>query len=171
MEFVSPKIQKLRYLVAIIVFHFLLSFITDIIVGLYYNSKVLLFVCQLASVIWGLLLFVGYIYIFHRLYKAARNRQADVYKLTSSANNLANVSPVRRPKLTLNLAVKVTLATALLGLVFAALQIYSMVGVYSIFSNESSVKAWPWWAYKFGLRVTEISMSSAMSLVATQPFR
>jgi hypothetical protein len=84
---------------------------------------------------------------------------------------LDGISPITKtPKLTLNIAIKVTLLTSMLGLIMAALMIYGMAGVYSIFS-QSIPDPWQWWGFKFGLRLVELGMCATMSYVATQPFR
>ncbi len=171
MQVLTPKIQSTPFLVSVIVFHFALSITADIVVGYFYSAEALLFVCQVATVLWGLFLFGGYIYIFRKLYVAAMWRQKEMMRQMLAKIKLNGITPITKtPKLTLNIAIRVTLLTSMLGLIMAALMIYGMAGVYSIFSH-SIPDPWPWWGFKFGLRLIELAMAATMSYVATQPFR
>ena len=171
MHVISPKIQKTKVLVCIIIGHLAFSILTDIIVGNFYTAEMMIFVCQVATVIWGLMLFVGYIYVFRKLYKAAMWRQNEMMRISLAKIKLDGVSPYTKPpKLTLNVAIKITLSTAIFGLLLAFLQIYGMVGVFSVFS-DSVPNPWVWLAFNTSIRLTELSMCITMSYVATQPFR
>ncbi|XP_074646418.1 uncharacterized protein LOC141902540 [Tubulanus polymorphus] len=170
-QLLPSKVQKTRYLVIIVVGHFTLSIATDIVVGSIASARVMLLICQLVSVIWGLFLFIGYFYIFSKLYKAARRRQKEILQLTLGKLRLPGITPIRKPpRLTLCLGVKVTFVTSLFGLVIAGLHIYAMSGVYGVFSS-SQPEPWPWYMLHLFLRITEIVMCFLMSYIATQPFR
>jgi hypothetical protein len=170
-QLMSPHIQRGRILLVVILAHIILSVTTDVIVGSIASARALMFVCQLVSVMWGILLFAGYFYIFKTLYVAALRRQKDLLKLSLGKLRLPGIKPIHKPpRLTLGLGVKVTLATAITGLLYSALQIYAMVGVYGVFS-KSIPAPWPWWGFKFLLRILELVMCFLMSYVATQPFR
>ena len=171
MQILSPKIQRTRVVVGIIAAHFLLSIVTDIVVGYLYSAKIMLFVCQVATVFWGLVLFIGYIYVFRKLYKAAKWRQNEMMRLSLAKFKLDGISPITKaPRLTLNMAVKITLSTSIFGLILAGLQTYGIVGVYSIFSTDVP-NPWTWLLFNTGMRLTELAMCITMSYVATQPFR
>ncbi|XP_064631857.1 uncharacterized protein LOC135490585 [Lineus longissimus] len=170
-QFMSPRIQSSRILAVVISAHLILSVTTDAVVGSIASARALMFVCQLVSVMWGILLFAGYFYIFKTLYSAALRRQKDLLKLSLGKLRLPGIKPIHKPpRLTLGLGVKVTLVTAITGLLYAALQMYAMIGVYGVFS-KSIPAPWPWWCFKFSLRILELVMCFLMSYVATQPFR
>ena len=171
MQLLSKRIQKPSFIAGIIIFHFLLQIVTDFIVGSFYRSRVMFFICQIAFVLWGLILFGGYIYIFRKLFITAKRRQKEMERLSLSKVKLQGISPFRRPpKLALSLAIKVTLVTAIFGLLMAALQVYALTGMHNVFSTEKP-HPWPWWWFNFGVRLVEIGMCITMSFVATQPFR
>lgn len=169
MRLVPAKIQKLSVLIAIILFHFVFSIATDIVVVIFAGMRVMLFVCQLIFVVWGLFLFFGYAYIFRRLYNAAVKRQKNFVQYSNGKATRNGPKPSRQ-KLTLTLAVKVTFVAAIFGLVTIGLEIYGMVQVYGVFSTERP-QPWPWWLYHTALRVTELVMCTTMAYIASQPFR
>ena len=149
----------------------MISIATDIVVGYLSSAAVLMFVCQLATLIWGLFLFGGYLYIFKKLYRNAKWRQREMTKYQLYKIKLESVTPItKEPKLTLNIAIKVTFVTAIFGLLFSGIMTYSMFGVFSIFANDIP-DPWPWWFFKFSMRIVELAMCATMVYVATQPFR
>ncbi|XP_064606717.1 uncharacterized protein LOC135471417 [Liolophura sinensis] len=190
MQLVGPKVQKIQVLIAIIVCHFGISIITDVVVGYFYGARIMLFLCELISVLWGLFLVIGYCYIFRRLYAAALKRQRVMERLSNvrssrspgvngTSQNISDRKPSRtdssvtvKPsqKYTLSLAVKVTLGTAILGLVYIGLEMFGMFGVFGVFSQKVP-EPWPWWGFEFGLRLVELFMCVTMSYIGTQPFR
>ncbi|XP_013381344.1 uncharacterized protein LOC106152343 [Lingula anatina] len=173
MQLLSPKIQKAKYLAVIIGSHFGFSILTDIIVGYFVSAKLMLFLCQLAFILWGFLIFIGYLYIFRRLYTAALKRQRGMEKLASRhiVHTYGRVRPFHKSyQFTLSLAVKLVLVAAILGCLSAMLKVYALVGVYGVFSTQTP-EPWPWWAFKFSFRILELCLCATMSYVATQPFR
>ena len=170
-QLVSPKIQKPRTVIGMVSFHFLLSILTDILVGIFYSVRILMFLCQMFFVLWGLFLCFGYFYIFRKLYGAAVERQKLLSEQMQIKVGMQGSDPTEKPpKLMLGTAVKVTLITALLGVVCVALEIYGMVGIASIFSDQVP-NPWAWWVFNMMLRLTEIGMCGTMAFVATQPLR
>ncbi|GFO40489.1 proline-rich transmembrane protein 4-like [Plakobranchus ocellatus] len=177
MQLVSPSVQRLPVLLFIIVIHFGLSLASDLLVGHFAGARILLFVCQIYYVMWGLFLFVGYAYIFRKLYAHAVKRQKNViYSSTSTSltfpsgsNGSLNFCKVRS-RYTLSAAVKVTFFTALCGLVTIGLELYAIGGVYNTFTWKTP-EPWPWFVYHTVLRVLELLMCLTMSYVASQPFR
>ncbi|XP_076447571.1 uncharacterized protein LOC143284613 [Babylonia areolata] len=175
MQFLPPTIQKMSVLVTVVVVHFALSLVTDVVVGVLAGMQIMLFVCQLFFILWGLLLFAGYAYIFRRLYLQAVKRQKNVV-LHQHAQGAGGggggggglVKP--KPKFTLSVAVKVTFCTAMLGVVTVCLEVYGVVGVYRNFSEERP-QPWPWFLYHTALRLVEVLMCATISFVASQPFR
>ncbi len=175
MQVMSPKVQKANYLIGIIAFQFTLSVLTDVLVGLFYSVRILLFVCQVVFLAWGLFLFVGYLYIFRKLYRSIARTQMESYQITFSRSTVRGSSPMspsakKRPRVVLTVALNVTLATSVLGLASACLQIYGMIGVFNVFTLAEP-EPWPWWAFHFCMRLAELGMCSTMSYVATQPLR
>ena len=172
MQLLSPKIQKPAVLVGIITFHFVLSITTDVVIGLIADVRVMLVVCEIFFVLWGLFLFCAYIYIFRKLYMAAHRRHKDMLRLAISQSKLAGGEGLQRkkaPRPVFNAAVKITLVTAILGLITTGLEIYAIIGILDL--DGGVPDPWPWWGLNLGARLAEVCMCVTMSYVATQPFR
>ena len=169
-QLMSAKIQRARYLVVIVAVQFVMSFVIDAVVGMFSSINVLMLVCQVVFVTWSLVLSVGYMYVFQKLIGAALRRQKQLVHLSqvSLAVDGSMTKPPRK-QLMLGVAVKVTLVTAVLGVVYAGLQVYAMVVVYGFLAFQP--EPWPWWALQFAMRIAELGMCITMSYVATQPFR
>ena len=57
----------------------------------------------------------------------------------------------------------ITLVTSILSITCCALQIYSLFGVYSVYSKILSPKPWPWLAFQTSFRLVELSMTYTLS--------
>ncbi|KAK7101997.1 proline-rich transmembrane protein 4-like [Littorina saxatilis] len=170
MQFLPPTIQTMSLLMTIVVVHFAISIATDVVVGMYAGMEIMLFVCQLFFILWGLFLFFGYAYIFRRLYVHAVKRQKNVVQNNGSVYGGGGGLAKPKARFTLSVAVTVTMLTAVLGLVTVALEVYAVVGVYKTFSNDRP-QPWPWYFYHTALRLVEFLMCATMGYVASQPFR
>ena len=173
MKFISPSIQKTKVILAVIIIHFTLAITADILTVLHLDASVILFLCQLFYIIWGLFLFVGFMYIFGRLYKAAIDRQVQMNKYALrrlSSSNKQAYKPEHH-KLTLSLGTVVTLVSSILGLFTVALLIYGMADVYGVFEPDKTLNSWRWWGYHTAFRTLELAICITVSYVATQPFR
>lgn len=169
----SRKVQKLGVLFAIILFHFVLSISTDLIVGLLSTAHVLMFICQSFFVLWGLLMFIGYLIVFRKLYKGAINRQKN---LTISSPDRKYGSPGNQTqeskyRYTFGLAVKITFVCAFFGVAIVGFEMYGMFGVFGILQPNVKPQPWPWWSYHLIVRTLELLMCSSVSYVASQPLR
>lgn len=168
MQLLSQKIQSVPVLLSIIIFHFCLSILTDVVVGLFSTASIMLFVCQLFFLAWGSLLFVGFIVIFARLYKSASKHQQAMSQYTPPSGGARKASTTTR--YTLCLGVKITLLAAVFGIVMVGLEIYGIVGVYQTFTIAKP-QPWPWWVFHTALRFVELAMGISICYVASQPFR
>ncbi|CAH1265132.1 Hypp3123 [Branchiostoma lanceolatum] len=170
MQAMSPKVYQTCVMVAIIVLHFGLSVATDLIIGFLGTAKILMLVCQGVFAIWGIILAFSYFFIFRRLYRSARHRMKELQRMNLSKSKLPGINPIKKKQKTrLGTAVKVTLVTAILGLLCSLLQVYAMVEVFGIFYKQP--EPWPWWGFQTAFRLCEFLMCVTMSYVATQPFR
>lgn len=174
MKFISPSIQKTRVILSVILMHFILAITTDVLTVCHLDARVILFVCQLFYIAWGLFLFVGFMYIFGRLYKAAKDRQNQMNKYALKKLGTPSIKHNFKPerhKLTLSLGTIVTLISSVLGLLTVLLLIYGMVDVYGVFVVDKKPEAWRWWGYHTSFRALELAICVTVSYVATQPFR
>ncbi|XP_060587459.1 uncharacterized protein LOC132742969 [Ruditapes philippinarum] len=171
---ISKKVQKLWVLVLIVSLHFLLSIATDIVVGLFSSASVMIFICQAFFILWGLLMFVGYLVLFRKLYKGAMTHQK---LMTGSPNEYKHntshtyqVKPTKQ-RYTLCLAVKITFISAFFGVAIIGFELYGMFGVYGVLKFETKPDPWPWWTYHTIVRSLEILMCLGVAYVASQPLR
>ena len=149
---------------------------TDLIVGLQFEGRFLLALCQLMFICWGLALSVSYWYIFGTLYRAAVRRQAEALRTTVTKLQIeGGVMPRRLPRPTLGLAVRLTVIVSVLGLLLAALQTYGMVWVYDAFgvwgARAAEPQPWAWWCYQTLSRAVELLLAGLLLYVGSQPLR
>lgn len=117
----AAKIHKFCYvcylqmslLMTIVVVHFAISIATDVVVGMYAGMGIMLFVCQLFFILWGLFLFFGYAYIFRRLYVHAVKRQKNVVQNNGSV--YGGGGGLAKPKARFTLSVAVTVSLCVYG--------------------------------------------------------
>ena len=183
MKMLSSKIQKSSVLIGIIAFHFILSIATDFVVGFFANAKVMLLICQFFYILWGIILFVGYVFIFRRLRHSAINRRRTLKKHSISYHSdvsrksvVSSMGSLPRPKKsknksTLNSAISVTLIAAACGIFCIGLELFGMFYVFRVFTDGHVPEPWPWYVHQFLLRVFEIIMCAIMIYVGSQPMK
>ncbi|BFZ10850.1 hypothetical protein BsWGS_13889 [Bradybaena similaris] len=162
------SLLKLQVLVPIIVIHYILTIITDVLVGYSEEIHALQFVSHAFLIIWGLYLFFGYTYIFRKLYSQVGIGQAQLGRLSYRAS--LNQAERLQRKLALRIAVKSTFLTAACGLAVTGLEAYAVVDVYTMF-RRAHPKPWPWWLYHSILRLLEFFMCLTMSYIIFLPVR
>ncbi|PIK40943.1 putative proline-rich transmembrane protein 4 isoform X2 [Apostichopus japonicus] len=159
-----------------ITIHFLLSLISDTLLGFFAQTFFLTLICQVSFIIWGLFLSISFMIIFRRLYRSTVRIYRESVRLSISKRSLSlttqsRVRPtVRMPRNSWGNAIKLSLLIAFLGVLTALLQLYGIIVVYSPVAGVTP-EPWPWWAYQFVFRCVELAMCFTMSYVATQPFR
>lgn len=172
----SRKVQKLGVLIAIIFLHFFLSISTDLIVGILTTAHVLMFICQSFFILWGLLMFIGYLIVFRKLYKGAISRQKNFAfgspdRKHNSPANIGNQDKNSKHKYTYGLAVKITFISAFFGVAIVGFEMYGIFGVFGILQPNFKPQPWPWWTYHLIVRTLELLMCTSVAYVASQPLR
>ncbi|XP_041984232.1 uncharacterized protein LOC121736848 isoform X2 [Aricia agestis] len=116
------------------------------------EKRVLGLTCQIIFVLACLTLGIGYLYVYRTL-KAALQKKSHTY--IHGFQNLYQ-------------AIHINLATALLFVLMATLQIYGIFGV-----NQVSMTKFDWlqWGYQFSLRLIEISVVALISWVISLKVR
>lgn len=155
-------------LVPIIVMHYILTIVTDVLVGYSAEIHALQFVSHAFLITWGLYLFFGYTYIFRKLYSQVAIGQTQLGGLSYCAS--LNHAERLQCKLALGAAVKSTFLTAACGLAVTGLEAYAVVDVYTMF-RRAHPKPWPWWLYHSILRLLEFFMCLTMSYIIFLPVR
>ncbi|XP_062589203.1 proline-rich transmembrane protein 4-like [Saccostrea cucullata] len=183
MKMLSSKIQKSSVLIGIIAFHFILSISTDFVVGFFTDAKIMLLICQSFYILWGIILFLGYIFIFRRLRESAIKRRKTLKKHSisypsdiSRKSVVSSMGSLPRPKKsrnksTLNSAITVTLVAAACGLFCIILEFFGIFYVFRMFTDGYVPEPWPWYVHQFLLRVFELIMCAIMVYVGSQPIK
>ncbi|XP_071450864.1 uncharacterized protein [Hetaerina americana] len=170
------RLQTPAALALIAVLYLALCVGVDVTVGSMPISDSLLLICQGVAVLWSVALSLAYLYAFGAMSRLAAaafttgtaRRGGSGQSMVSNRGKVVVPLP-ERPKAVAS-AVRITLGTALLGLLMAAVLIYGMFGVHGIImraGHSNRIHPWPWWGYHFSLRVIEISMCLLMSFVGT----
>ncbi|XP_032231960.2 uncharacterized protein LOC5507420 isoform X1 [Nematostella vectensis] len=138
MNVAPPTFQRVHVIVAVVVVHVVLVFVTDFVVGYYAKSKVLILLCQIYYIITGLSLSIGYARVGWKIHH----------------NSAANISQDNKMQ-----KLKISIATAsVIGVLIVALTIYGAAGVFGIYSDVTYVSAWPWWGFQTAQRMLEVGM-------------
>lgn len=146
-----------------IILHILLCITMDLATGIDQTMTYLPLICQSIFIILCISLGFAYLYAYKHLSKSASARKQDNI-FGSGFTNIAYP--------TLAVAVRATLATALLSLLMAAVQLYGIFGPYNVASlGNDKTFGWLWWGYQFSVRVIEVSMCFLLSWAGVQPLR
>lgn len=149
--------------------YFTLVLVTELMVHYIPNFIGLTFACQMAFVVLSLIVTTFYSIIACILWKNLKGKQ--IYKGKERRHQLAWIDKNKaHSQRTLSL-LKLCLATVLGGFSLSALQIYSMSGVYGVFSNASYVKAWPWLIFNYAMRALEWYLAFLLYLATTRGSR
>lgn len=158
-KMVSHKLQRASVLALLIIAHLILSVSVDLCANTTPFSTLLPIICQCLFVILCVALGLSYLYLYKSLSHSSLRKQGNIFGSVFSDSH--------RP--TLAHAVRVTLATAMLSLLMAAVQLYGMFGVEYL--GKESPHLWLWWGHQFSVRVIEVSMCFLMSWAGVQPLR
>lgn len=160
------KLQRVPFLSGVITTHFTLVIIAETTTA--FNAKVtpLLIVCQSFFILWGFLLSVSFIYSGLKVILSSEKVQKQLEMIeTGTAQQTAREK--RRKTKTFKVA-KVTFATSILGFVCCGLQLYSLFGVYSLYSKAVDPSPWPWWVFQSCFRLVEFCMAFTIAYSVMQ---
>ena len=164
----SKKLQSVRFLGGIIAIHFVVVITAETTTAIKPRFAPLLIVCQSFFILWGFLLSASFIYSGSKVIRHASRvqRQLEEIELREPA---AKAAGGRRRVTRTSKVAKVTFATSILGFVCCGLQIYSMFGVYGLYSKAVNPSPWPWWMFQTCFRLVELSMACTIAYSVTQP--
>lgn len=150
-----PKKLNARFLVAVLLFHFALVLVTDIAAAIECASvAILLIICQLFFIVWGLILSATFIYSGLKVIYRAKKVEKQL-----ETQRGANTSKVA----------KVTVGTSCLGLALSALQLYSLVSVYRFYDDFAKPAPWMWWGFQTCARLIEVAMACTIAYSVMKP--
>lgn len=132
------RFQRLSNILIVIFLHFFLVITTEVIVSAHSNAKVMILFCQVFSIIWGAFLGLWYFSLAHKinkvLFKAVGRRKTRGDRVYFSLIYFSSAA----------------------NLFTSALILYSAVGVFGVYSKVKWVKAWPWYVFQTGQRLSEV---------------
>ena len=139
-----PRFQKLSTALGVMVINAIVVVVTDIIFLLIQKLFVLIIICHLYFVFFGVILTIGFCRVGFQL-------------SSNSAASLYGDTGLQRLRF-------LVFITAVLNLLFIGIQVYSAVFNFSLHSDVPG--AWPWYAVQTTLRALEVSMCVVMLFIA-----
>ena len=164
----SKRLQDVRFLGGIIGIHFAIVITAETTTALKPDFASLLIICQSFFILWGLILSASFIYSGLKVINQASRVQKQIESIELGNSTIRRTS--KRPRKTSKVA-KVTLVTSVLGFVCCGLQIYSMFGVYGLYSKVVNPSPWPWWVFQTCFRLVEFVMACTLAYSVTQPVK
>lgn len=125
------------------------------------------FTCQMVYVTLGLMLSFFYSFVAYLLWKNYKGT-TNLHRRKENRQQLAWTSTNSNRGRRTRSMLKTCIAAVLGGVALCALQIYSMSGVYGVFSNATSVQAWPWLILNYAMRVLELFLSFLLFIASTR---
>lgn len=131
-----PRFQKPGNILVVVIIHFILVLLSDTIVSLYVDAKIMLLLCQIFFVLWGGFLGLGYFLLGYKLdkklfrHKQVKEKEDYIYIYLIYASGFANIFIV-------------------------LIMLYSAAGVFGVYSGITFVDAWPWYAFQTVCRISE----------------
>ena len=164
---VGPKkLQSARFVGGIITVHFALEITAAITTAVNPDLAIYLIICQSFFTLWGILLSASFIYSGSKvIIRAGRLRKQ--LETTELGERAARESGKRSKERTIKVT-RITFATSILGFACCGLQMYSMVGVYGLYSKTVNPSPWPWWVFQSCFRLVELSMACTIAYSVTQ---
>ncbi|XP_078353603.1 proline-rich transmembrane protein 4-like [Oculina patagonica] len=159
------KLYSVRVLAGVITAHFVVVITAEVITAVNANFTPFLIVCQAFVVLWGFFLSISFIYSGLKVILLAERVQQQLEQI--EIGKAVRVTGTRRKSKTVKVA-KITIATSVLGLVCCGLQLYSLFGVYSLYSKVEHPSPWPWWALQTCYRLVEFCMACTIAYTVVQ---
>ena len=165
LQLLPSLIYKRKVLALVLVIHFVVVITFDTIFVFFPSTHILLFICRSFFVLWGILLFGGFIIAALRIHSRVNWTLRNINPInnidnTATAGNKNRLKQARCMKVT-----KVAKCAAVTGLLISCTQIYVVWEFYVFHNNGIVPKAWPWWTYKTCFRCIEVFMVYQMFLV------
>lgn len=144
-----------RNIALVTVPYFTFVFASEVVVSLMPSYKALIFACQIINTLLYLSLACFYVFISFLIWKKLR-----------LVRNCLSKTRTRGQK-TLSI-LKRCVGAFFGGFSIAIMHVYSMTGVYSVFSDVQHVAVWPWFAFNTSLRCLEIGMCVLLYTMGTE---
>ena len=168
-QLVPQKIQNLSVVAIIVAFHFMVVIVSDTTVAFKATFTELLIVCQSFFIVWGLVNSISFMYSGSKVIRQARRIQEQLLAIQQGENRNHVGQRNGTSRSSTSKVAKITLVTSVLGDACCGLQVYSLFGVYGIYSKVIDPKPWPWWAFQTSFRLVELAMGCTLAYSVLQP--
>lgn len=178
----SRRIQNLKFIIGVIALHFSLVLVAEIVTSYVPNTSVLVIVCMMYFIICALLVSASVLYSGTNVVRQSKTHRRTMKRISIRANSTnstvhdkrstSNAAKYANKESNTDKVARVTMVTAGLGIVCAALQIYAMVGVFKVRNGSGSLSApkpWAWWIYQTVFRLIELGLAGTMAYTVSQP--
>lgn len=173
-----PLILKTKCIALFVIVCFAVSFLTDILVTHFASLALMMIVCQMFYVVWGILFCCIYLALVIKYRAAVRKTRTKLKKSCYrkghcrrgfDKNNLKEIPG----------CMKITCVTATLFLLLAILNIYIILVEVGMLKKSASLtimcakyrQAWPFFIFHLTFAVVEHLMAITLALAGTQPLR
>ena len=151
--------------------YFLLVFTAELVFFVSPRFQGLTFACQITSVILGMMLSSFYAFVAYLLWKNYKGKNTDQVTLKRQQPAWTNTKKISyRSRRTLAI-LRTCIAAVIGGTILCTLQIYSMSGVYGVFSSTEFVEAWPWLIFNYAMRSLELFLALVLYVASTSGAR
>ena len=178
LQLLPSLIHKRKVLALVLVIHFVVVITFDTIFVFFPSTHILLFICRSFFVLWGILLFGGFIIAALRIHSRVRQTFRNINTINNADNTgnssmhvISNVGIAtaghmnRFQQARCRKVTKVASCAAATGLLICCTQIYALWEFHVFYNNDIIPEAWPWWIYQTCFRCIELFMVSQMFLV------
>lgn len=156
LKFGPARFKQLRYPLCITCLYIVFFVTSDIVVVLYPQAKVVLLVCQVIYVLWGVAVCLGFAFTAWKIWQNLKpSRNLAFY------NNQFN----NEAKQMNTLVYLLTMASFTGGISFI-LKILTVTSGMSMFSDKKNVEYWKWYGLTFGTLVTELMINTLIYAIA-----
>lgn len=149
------RLKNLPCLMSITLTNIFYLIISDFVVWFHPQAKVMIFICHVTFVIWGLTVSIGYLVAGIRMWR----------NLKSSLGELFFKRALDRDARRLRRLFVLMCSASWLGMIKFSLSLYTAIGEYGVFADIGYVKSWPWFAVQSSLRTLESLMSAFIFII------
>lgn len=154
------KLQNVKFVACVIVFHFSLASFTVAMISKYADWKKFTIVCETFFIVLSVILSVSFTYSGRIILKSVKESRSSVRRYGDLHTTV--IPPPNVAKL-----VKITYITVFLGLASIVLQLYSILVVHNMYSDDGAdiPKPWPWLIFESLFRLVEFGLGCTMAYV------
>ncbi|XP_078350382.1 uncharacterized protein LOC144635178 [Oculina patagonica] len=132
-----PRFQKLGTISIVCGVHFVLVIVSDTVVSIYMEAKVMILLCQIFFSLWGIVLGAGYANLAYKLDKKLFSHK----QIKDTGDKIY---------------IFLIYASAGANFFICGVMIYTMVGVFGVYADIDFVDAWHWWTLQTLFRSGEV---------------